>query len=238
MRRALNQSWVESGTAAAARFDADAGIAVQESGQEWTAHLERRPGNVARLLARRQRWPGRGHTQVGHRQRHQFVRHLRGALRDGNWKNLAAHWLEAYKLCDHHQGLLEHQVSGGAGVVYTLFLLSISFDSPNRSEERGLSRKHIIECVRASLQRLQLNYIDIVIIHKADPMCPMEGGYSDPIGRGLVSLTSAERIPDHVQHLWNLFSSRLPLRLLNYPVHTIIYSSIHLLIFPVNYLLN
>lgn len=25
----------------------------------------------------------------------------------------------------------------------------------------------------------------------------MEGGYSDPIGRGLVSLTSAQRIPDH-----------------------------------------
>lgn len=38
--------------------------------------------------------------------------------------------------------------------------------------------------MRASLQRLQLNYIDIVIIHKADPMCPMEGGYSDPKGRG------------------------------------------------------
>lgn len=73
---------------------------------------------------------------------------------------------------------------------------NLSFDFPNRSEERGLSRKHIIECVRASLQRLQLNYIDIVIIHKADPMCPMEGGYSAPIRR-----TSAERIPFHVQHL-------------------------------------
>ncbi|CAD7087410.1 unnamed protein product [Hermetia illucens] len=43
-----------------------------------------------------------------------------------------------------------------------------------KSEERGLSRKHIIESVKASLQRLQLNYIDIVIIYKADPMCPME----------------------------------------------------------------
>uniref|UniRef100_T1GRL3 NADP-dependent oxidoreductase domain-containing protein n=1 Tax=Megaselia scalaris TaxID=36166 RepID=T1GRL3_MEGSC len=43
-----------------------------------------------------------------------------------------------------------------------------------KSEERGLSRKHIIECVKASLQRLQLCYIDIVIIHKADAMCPME----------------------------------------------------------------
>lgn len=44
-----------------------------------------------------------------------------------------------------------------------------------KSEERGLSRKHIIESVKASLLRLQLPYVDIVIIYKADPMCPMEG---------------------------------------------------------------
>ncbi|XKL67884.1 hypothetical protein PGB90_003375 [Kerria lacca] len=44
----------------------------------------------------------------------------------------------------------------------------------SRSEERGLSRKHIIDSVRASLLRLQLDYIDVVIIHKADPMCPTE----------------------------------------------------------------
>lgn len=43
-----------------------------------------------------------------------------------------------------------------------------------RSEERGLSRKHIIESVKASLQRVGLDYIDLVIIHKADSMCPME----------------------------------------------------------------
>lgn len=46
-----------------------------------------------------------------------------------------------------------------------------------KSEERGLSRKHIIESVKASLQRLQLPYVDIVIIYKADPMCPMEGKF-------------------------------------------------------------
>ncbi|XP_026463990.1 LOW QUALITY PROTEIN: voltage-gated potassium channel subunit beta-2-like [Ctenocephalides felis] len=43
-----------------------------------------------------------------------------------------------------------------------------------KSDERGLSRKHIVETVRASLERLQLPYIDVVIVHKADPMCPME----------------------------------------------------------------
>nr|XP_024217716.1 voltage-gated potassium channel subunit beta-2 [Halyomorpha halys] len=44
----------------------------------------------------------------------------------------------------------------------------------SKSEERGLSRKHIIESVKASLQRLQLDYIDVVILHKCDPMCPTE----------------------------------------------------------------
>ncbi|KAE8738885.1 hypothetical protein FOCC_FOCC015621 [Frankliniella occidentalis] len=44
----------------------------------------------------------------------------------------------------------------------------------SKSDERGLSRKHIIESVKASLARLQLAYIDVVLIHKADPMCPME----------------------------------------------------------------
>jgi potassium voltage-gated channel Shaker-related subfamily A, beta member 2 len=46
-----------------------------------------------------------------------------------------------------------------------------------KSEERGLSRKHIIESVKASLQRLQVEYIDIILIHKNDYMCPVEGDF-------------------------------------------------------------
>ncbi|CAH0578198.1 unnamed protein product [Chrysodeixis includens] len=44
----------------------------------------------------------------------------------------------------------------------------------NRSDERGLSRKHIVESVKASLARLQVEYIDVVLLHKVDPVCPME----------------------------------------------------------------
>ncbi|XP_075541646.1 potassium voltage-gated channel subfamily A regulatory beta subunit hyperkinetic isoform X1 [Dermacentor variabilis] len=40
--------------------------------------------------------------------------------------------------------------------------------------ERGLSRKAIIEGLHASLERLQLSYVDIVLINKVDSMCPME----------------------------------------------------------------
>ncbi len=39
----------------------------------------------------------------------------------------------------------------------------------------GLSRKEIIESVRHSLMNLGMAYIDLVIIHKSDPNCPMEG---------------------------------------------------------------
>jgi aryl-alcohol dehydrogenase-like predicted oxidoreductase len=44
-----------------------------------------------------------------------------------------------------------------------------------RTEDRALSRKEIIESVRESLRNLQLDYIDLVIIHKSDPNCPIEG---------------------------------------------------------------
>ncbi|CAJ1055171.1 voltage-gated potassium channel subunit beta-2-like [Xyrichtys novacula] len=40
--------------------------------------------------------------------------------------------------------------------------------------ERGLSRKHIIEGLRASLERLQLDYIDVVFANRPDPSTPIE----------------------------------------------------------------
>ena len=39
---------------------------------------------------------------------------------------------------------------------------------------RGLSRKHVIEGVKASLKRLQLEYVDIVFAHRPDPSTPIE----------------------------------------------------------------
>lgn len=38
----------------------------------------------------------------------------------------------------------------------------------------SLSRKFIVEAVQSCLQRLQLSYLDIVVINKLDGMCPME----------------------------------------------------------------
>jgi len=38
----------------------------------------------------------------------------------------------------------------------------------------GLSRKHIIEGMRGSLKRLQLDYVDIVFAHRPDYETPLE----------------------------------------------------------------
>lgn len=44
-------------------------------------------------------------------------------------------------------------------------------EGPN---DRGLSRKHIIEGTRASLERLQLDYVDLLFCHRPDPDTPIE----------------------------------------------------------------
>ncbi|MCB9514480.1 MAG: aldo/keto reductase [Candidatus Latescibacteria bacterium] len=40
--------------------------------------------------------------------------------------------------------------------------------------DRGLSRKHVIEGMHAALGRLQLDYVDLVFCHRPDPRTPME----------------------------------------------------------------
>ncbi|XP_049884642.1 voltage-gated potassium channel subunit beta-1 isoform X3 [Pectinophora gossypiella] len=60
-------------------------------------------------------------------------------------------------------------------IITTKIYWSTKFaNANNRSDERGLSRKHIVESVKASLARLQVEYIDVVLLHKVDPVCPME----------------------------------------------------------------
>lgn len=44
-------------------------------------------------------------------------------------------------------------------------------DGPN---DRGLSRKHLIEGVDASLERMQLDYVDLIFAHRPDKHTPIE----------------------------------------------------------------
>ncbi|XP_025720072.2 voltage-gated potassium channel subunit beta-3 isoform X2 [Callorhinus ursinus] len=48
------------------------------------------------------------------------------------------------------------------------------FGGGQAETERGLSRKHIIEGLQGSLERLQLGYVDIVFANRSDPNSPME----------------------------------------------------------------
>ena len=44
--------------------------------------------------------------------------------------------------------------------------------------DRGLSRKHIVEGTDAALARLQLDYVDLLFCHRPDPTTPIEGNGS------------------------------------------------------------
>ena len=44
-------------------------------------------------------------------------------------------------------------------------------EGPN---DKGLSRKHILEGTRAALDRLQLDYVDLIFCHRPDPHTPIE----------------------------------------------------------------
>jgi voltage-dependent potassium channel beta subunit len=55
--------------------------------------------------------------------------------------------------------------------------------------EEGLSRKHVYEACRASLKRLQLNYLDLYFCHRPDPNTPIEEtvrAMDDLIHQGLI----------------------------------------------------
>ena len=57
-----------------------------------------------------------------------------------------------------------------------VYVFALSLSLRRAETEKGLSRKHIIEGLRASLERLQLEYVDIVFANKPDSSVPMEGG--------------------------------------------------------------
>lgn len=62
-------------------------------------------------------------------------------------------------------------------------------DKDNKINQVGLSRKHIIEGVKNSLKRMQLEYFDVVFCHRFDPFTPVSevcGAFNDLVRQGLV----------------------------------------------------
>ena len=48
------------------------------------------------------------------------------------------------------------------------------FDGGDGINDRGLSRKHLVEGMQASLRRMKLGYVDLVFCHRPDVTTPME----------------------------------------------------------------
>ena len=57
-------------------------------------------------------------------------------------------------------------------------------DKPNRS---GLGRKHVMASIDATLKRLRTDYVDLYLIHRLDPLTPIEeimAGFADIVRAG------------------------------------------------------
>lgn len=70
---------------------------------------------------------------------------------------------------------------------YLVLATKCFFPMSDRPNDRGLSRKHIVESVEASLRRLGTDYIDLHQCHRPDPETPMEEtvrAYDDLIRQG------------------------------------------------------
>lgn len=88
----------------------------------------------------------------------------------------------------------------------------VFFPMGERPNDRGLSRKHVLESCDASLKRMRVDYIDLFQCHRADPEVPMYETVrvmDDLIRQGKVlywgvSEWSAEQIEDAVQTAYSL----------------------------------
>ena len=58
-----------------------------------------------------------------------------------------------------------------------MMIMIVTMTLYSRGETSALNRKEIIESVKESLLNLNLGYIDLVLVHKTDPQCPVEGGW-------------------------------------------------------------
>ena len=55
-----------------------------------------------------------------------------------------------------------------------IFFSAKGFGNDAGPNERGLSRKHIVEGTKASLKRFDLDYVDLIFCHRPDPYTPIE----------------------------------------------------------------
>ena len=113
------------------------------------------------------------------------------------------------------------------------------FPMSQNTNDRGLSRKHIVESVEASLRRLGTDYLDLEQCHRADPATPIEEtvrAYEDLIRQGKllywgVSEWRAEHIVDacRIAELRNAYAP-----ISNQPQYSIVRRGIERAVLPVS----
>jgi len=69
---------------------------------------------------------------------------------------------------------LEELFDSGEVIRSDLVISTKLFDGGNGVNDRGLSRKHIVEGISAALERMKLTYVDLVFCHRPDVTTPME----------------------------------------------------------------
>jgi aryl-alcohol dehydrogenase-like predicted oxidoreductase len=85
------------------------------------------------------------------------------------------------------KALKQHKIPRDEVVIMTKVYFPVSSDKSNLlpygpagwdergyANRHGLSRKHIFEAIKASLERLQLDYVDVLQIHRFDYNTPIE----------------------------------------------------------------
>jgi voltage-dependent potassium channel beta subunit len=108
-------------------------------------------------------------------------------------------------------------------------------DTPN---DRGLSRKHIVDSVHSSLERLKLDYVDLWYCHRYDPETPLEEtleAIEDLIRLGKITYWgTSEWEADQIAEAWALCQARGWHRpVVNQPRYNLIERQIEARVLPV-----
>lgn len=109
-------------------------------------------------------------------------------------------------------------------------------DGPN---DRGLSRKHIIEQANASLKRLNMDYVDIYYAHRYDPETPVEEtlrAFDDLIRQGKVQYVGvSEWTAAQISEAVRIADQKLLDRIVvNQPQYSLLYRKIEDEIIPIS----
>lgn len=90
------------------------------------------------------------------------------------WVSIACQCLLSQPSGGGHAQALEELFESGDVLRSDLVISTKLFDGGNGINDRGLSRKHIVEGMQAALQRMRLAYVDLVFCHRPDVTTPME----------------------------------------------------------------